>query len=153
MQPIMDGMRKILAQTRINEHPDDYSIVYIDPVDERNTRELLRDLRPFSSITYTQDEISVVLRSSDWAGLRGSFPRHKEEESYRLITFDLVLDLSIVGFLSVVSTALAEEGVPLATVVRLRAQRFGKPLLAGCGRGSQFRHSEEPQATKNRVCC
>jgi hypothetical protein len=33
------------------------------------------------------------------------------EGPYRLFTFDIVLDLSIVGFMSVVSTALTESGI------------------------------------------
>ena len=107
------GRRKILAETRVKEHPDDYSIVFIEPRDEEKARTLLRDLKPYSSVTYTGEEISVVLRSADWAKLKASFPGYKAEGPYRLITFDIVLDLSIVGFLSVVSTALAEAGVSI----------------------------------------
>jgi len=113
MKSVSEGMKKIFAATIIKEHPDDYSIVYIDPADEKKAREELKDLKPFSSVTYTEDEISVVLRVSDWAKLKKGFLNHKEEGPYKLITFDIVLDLSIIGFLSVVSTALAENDVPI----------------------------------------
>ena len=113
MVPITPDMKKILAKTRVKEHPDDYSIVFIGPRDEEKARTLLRDLKPYSSVTYAGEEVSVVLRSSDWAKLKANFTGHKEEEPYRLITFDIILDLSIVGFLSVVSTALAESGVSI----------------------------------------
>ena len=113
MNPIPENMRKIFAATIIKEHMDDYSIVYIDPAYEKKAREVLKDLKPFSSVTYTEEEVSLVLRSSDWASLKEGFPRHKEEGPYRLITFDIVLDLSIIGFLSVVSTALAENDVSI----------------------------------------
>jgi len=106
-------MRRILAETRVKEHPDDYSIVYIDPRQETKARTLLHDLRPYSSVTYASEEVSVVLRSSDWEKLRDEFPGYKEEGPYRLLTFDIVLDLSIVGFLSVVSTALADAGISI----------------------------------------
>jgi uncharacterized protein len=109
--PISGDMRKILAKTVIKEHPDDYSIVFIDPEHGKEAWDLAGDLKPFTSFTITVDEVSVVLRSSDWVKLRGSFPGNKEEGPYRLITFDIVLDLSVVGFLSVVSTTLAESGV------------------------------------------
>ena len=36
-----------------------------------------------------------------------------EEGPYRLITFEIVLDLSVVGFLAAVSARLAEEGVSI----------------------------------------
>ena len=110
---ISGDMKKILAKTMVKEHPDDFSIVYIDPQQDEKARTLLRDLRHFSSITYTSEEVSVVLRSGDWVDLRGNFPGYKEEGPYRLLTFDIVLDLSIVGFLSVVSTALADAGVSI----------------------------------------
>jgi hypothetical protein len=109
-------MRRILAETRVKEHPDDYSIVYIDPRQETKARTLLHDLRPYSSVTYTNEEVSVVLRSSDWAKLRAEFPWYKEEGPYRLLTFDIVLDLSIVGFLSVVSTALGDAGISIYAI-------------------------------------
>jgi len=111
--PITPDMRKILAEIRVKEHPDDYSIIFIEPRDEEKARTLLRDLKPYFSVIYTGEEVSVVLRSSEWTKLRASFPGHREERIYRLITFDIVLDLSIVGFLSVVSTALAESGVSI----------------------------------------
>jgi hypothetical protein len=113
MKPIPDGIRKILAATIVREHPDDYSIVYIDLADEEKAMAAMKDLKPFSSVTYTEDEISMVLRVSDWSKLKKGFPSHKEEGPYKLITFDIVLDLSIIGFLSVVSTALAENEIAI----------------------------------------
>jgi hypothetical protein len=109
-------VKRIFAETIVNEHPDDYSIVFIESRDEKKARTLLKDLRPYSSVTYTSEEVSVVLRSTDWARLKTNFPGYKEEEPYRLITFDIVLDLSLVGFLSVVSTALAESGVSIYAI-------------------------------------
>lgn len=106
-------MRKILAETAVKEHPNDYSIVYIEPRHEDKARTLLRDLSPYSSVTYAGEEVSVVLRSADWARLKANFPGSKEAGPYRLITFDIILDLSVVGFLSVVSTALANAGVSI----------------------------------------
>jgi hypothetical protein len=109
-------MKKILSQTIIKEHRDDYSIVYIDPGEDEKARTVLRNLKPYSSITYTVDEVSVVLRSMDWESLKENFRDYKVEGPYRLFTFDIVLDLSIVGFLSVISTALAESGVSVYAI-------------------------------------
>ena len=116
MVPIGGVLKKILAQTVIKENQDDYSIVFIDPGQKNEALDLLMNLKPFNSYTITSDEVSLVLRSSDWAKLSGSFPKNRTEEPYRLITFDIVLDLSLVGFLSVVSTALAESGVSVYAI-------------------------------------
>ena len=109
-------MKRIFADTIVKEHSDDYSIVFIEPRDEKKARKLLQDLRPYSSVTYAGEEVSVVLRSDDWVKLKASFPGCKEEGPYRLITFDIVLNLSLVGFLSVVSAALAKSGVSIFAI-------------------------------------
>jgi hypothetical protein len=113
---ISGDMKKILSRTIVKEHHDDYSIVYIDPGEDEKARTVLRDLKPYSSITYTEDEVSVVLRSTEWESLKENFRDYKVEGPYRLLTFDIVLDLSIVGFLSVVSTALSESDISVCAL-------------------------------------
>jgi len=55
----------------------------------------------------------VVLGETEWGRLKGGFRSYRVEGPYTLITFDIVLDLSLVGFLSVVSSVLADEGVSI----------------------------------------
>jgi hypothetical protein len=112
MQPSPE-MRPVFAQTTLKEHPDDYVIVSIKRDEEETARRLLFGLAPFSSVTFDHEEVSVVLRSADWEALRGDFDGYGLEGPYRLITFDIVLDLSLVGYLSVVSTRLAEAGISI----------------------------------------
>jgi hypothetical protein len=110
---LSEPMRRILSDTVIKEHTDDYTIVSIKLNEEAKARSLLRDLQPFSSVTYDNNEVSVVLRVSDWERLKGKFSGFEEAGPYKLLTFDIVLDLSIVGFLSVVSAVLAEKDVSI----------------------------------------
>jgi hypothetical protein len=111
-----EPMRRILSETVVKEHADDYRVVSIKLDEEAKARSLLRDLQPFSSVTYDNNEVSVVLRASDWERLQGEFSGFDEAGPYKLLTFDIVLDLSIVGFLSVVSAMLAEEGVSIYAI-------------------------------------
>jgi len=106
-------MRRLFAETRLREHPDDYVIVSIDPVEGERARGLTSGISPFGSLTFDRDEVSLVLKSGEWEGLKDDFDKFQVAGPYRLITFDIVLDLSIVGFLAVVSAALAEEGVSI----------------------------------------
>jgi hypothetical protein len=108
-----EPMRRILSDTVVKEHPDEYRVVSIKLDEEAKARSLLRDLQPFSSVTYDNNEVSVVLRASDWEKLKGEFSGFDESGLYRLLTFDIVLDLSIVGFLSVISAVLAEDGISI----------------------------------------
>jgi len=110
---LSEPMRRILSETVVKEHAEDYTIVSVRPDEEAKARDLLGRLKPFTSITYDGNEVSVVLMASDWERLRGEFHGFAEAGPYRLLTFDIVLDLSIVGFLSVVSAMLAEEGVSI----------------------------------------
>ena len=110
---LSDSIKELFAKTRIFEHPNDYVIVSIDRVEEAEARKLLKDVSPFSSVTFDREEVSLVVRSDEWDALKGCFSSAREAGPYRLITFDIVLDLSIVGFLSVVSALLAEEGISI----------------------------------------
>jgi hypothetical protein len=119
--PIDENIRRLLANTRIVVYPDDFTIVSIDWREEAKVRRLLRDMEAFSSVTFEAAEISLVMRADRWAELRNKFNSFREERPYRLITFDIVLDLSVVGFMALVSAKLAEAGVsiyPLSTFLR-----------------------------------
>ncbi len=108
-----DHIRRLLAETEITLHPDSFTIVSIDRSEEDKARGILADLDPFSSMTFDVSEVSLVVKVEDWAVLRERFEEYREEGPYRLITFDIVLDLAIVGFMAVVSRRLADEGVSI----------------------------------------
>ncbi len=106
-----EEMRPVFASTVIKQHPEDYLIVSIDRAEEALARERLKGIQPFSSVTYDYAEVSVILKAEEWDGVKTGFKEYQVEGPYTLITFDIVLDLSLVGFLSVVSAILAENGV------------------------------------------
>jgi hypothetical protein len=103
----------LLSSTEILVHPEDYVLISIRLEDESRARKILDRADAFSSITFDYSEVSLVLKSDEWDRLRGGFRGYKEDGPYRLITFDIVLDLSIVGFLAAVSARLAEAGVSI----------------------------------------
>ncbi len=106
-------MRPVFASTVLKTHPEDYLVVSIDRAEEERARAAFMDLKPWSSVTYDHMEVSVVLNESQWEEFRDGFTAYRVEGPYTLITFDVVLDLSLVGFLSVVSSVLADEGVSI----------------------------------------
>lgn len=110
---IPDSISDLLSETKIVAHPDDFTIVSIDRKEEDAARRLLKGLTAFSSITFDAAEVSLVLKMEEWDRLKGRFRDFREEGPYRLITFDIVLDLSVVGFLAAVSSFLADEGISI----------------------------------------
>lgn len=109
---ISPEMRRVFASSKLRVHPDDYVIASLDPA-QRAEALVFCVLKPFTSVTWCGDEVSVVARWSDWEKKGVGFSEAKVEGPYTLITFDIVLDLDLVGYLSVVSAALAEAGVSI----------------------------------------
>lgn len=110
---IGDDVRKLIAATEVVLYPDPLMIVSVSRDEEEKARRLMEDLEPFSSITFDVSEVSLVLKANEWDGLKENFHDYEEEGPYRLITFDIVLDLAIVGYLAVISRVLADEGISI----------------------------------------
>ena len=109
-------MTPVFASTTLKLHPDQYTIVSLPVKHQDKALELFKPLTPFSSITVDTAEVSLILKASDWDMMKDEFSVFEEEGPYRVITFDIVLDLSLVGFLSVVSAILADEGISIYAV-------------------------------------
>jgi hypothetical protein len=109
-------LKPVFASTKIKEHPEDYTIVSINRKEEKKTREILKNIEPWSSVTFDLEEISVVLKEDEWKRIKNHFQVYQEESPYRLLTFDIVLDLDLVGYLSVISGLLTKEGISIYAV-------------------------------------
>ena len=110
---IGDDIRKLIAATEVVLYPEPLMIVSVSRDEEEKARHLTEDLEPFSSITFDVSEVSLVLKTEEWDGLKGNFHDFEEEGPYRLITFDIVLDLAIVGYMAVISRILADAGISI----------------------------------------
>jgi hypothetical protein len=58
-------------------------------------------------------EVTLILDEIDLANMRPGLSGAKIENGYRMLTFDIVLELSVVGFLAEVSRILADAGVAI----------------------------------------
>jgi hypothetical protein len=76
----------------------------------------------FCALIVDKDEVSLIIPAEALADFAPRLPGHKaSSKPYRLITFDIPLDLDLVGFMARVSTALAGAGIsimPLAAYSR-----------------------------------
>ena len=61
-------------------------------------------------------EVTLVLGEQDLANMRAGLADAKIEQGYRMLTFDIVLELSIVGFMAEVSRILAHANVPILPI-------------------------------------
>ena len=112
MQP-SEEMLPFFANTQLKEHDSDYLIIKIDHHFEEETREKFSVFTSFKSFTVDHDEISLIVKSVEWENCKDGFPEYIQEGPFRLITFDIILDLSLIGYLSVVTSVLADEGISI----------------------------------------
>lgn len=68
---------------------------------------------PFMSCMIDKDEISLVMPLSTWEQTQNRLSNAKQEGAFRLITFDIALDFSLVGFMALVAQRLADAQVSL----------------------------------------
>ena len=111
-----EKMIPVFASTSLRLHQRDYMIVSLPIGEKERALELFKPLDPFSSITIDSEEVSLILGEDDWERIKSSFSEYLVEGPYGAITFDIVLDLSLVGYLSVVSAVLADAGVSIYAV-------------------------------------
>ena len=116
MRHIPREMIPVFAYTKLKLHRRDYMIVSLPVIEKEKTLDLFKPLDPFSSITFDFDEVSLVIGANDWRKIKDYFEEYEVEGHYKAITFDIVLDLNLVGYLSVVSSVLAEAGVSIYAV-------------------------------------
>ncbi len=111
-----EEMIPVFASSELKLHPREYMIVSLPVVEKERALDLFKPLMPFSSVTIDSEEVSLILGTDDWKEMQDSFPSYEVEGPYRAITFDIVLDLSLVGYLSVVSAVLADAGISIYAV-------------------------------------
>ena len=58
-------------------------------------------------------ETTLLLDEIDFANIRNALENAKVESDFRLLTFDVELDFSVVGFLAEISRILAEAEIPI----------------------------------------
>lgn len=109
-------MMPVFASTELRLHPVDYMIVSMPLGEKEKVLEVFKSLEPFSSITFDTEELSLILEVDYWETIKDNFGEYLVEGPYNAITFDIVLDLSLVGYLSVVSAVLADAGVSIYAV-------------------------------------
>lgn len=108
------GLRHLLAKTKLFTDAKDYVIMRL-PVDQvkEAARLIAQTSRPFTAMLRDKDEVTLVLPRADWGLLDVTVDVSEASPDYRLITFDLPLELGLVGYLATMSSTVAEAGVSI----------------------------------------
>jgi len=122
------GLRHVVAQTRLFTDARNYIIVRLPLTQITEAALLVRQLHsPLVSLTWDKDELSLILPAEAWESCRPGFEILNESPEYRLITFDLPLDLGLVGYLALMAATVAEAGVSIYPVSAFSRDHFFVP--------------------------
>ena len=58
-------------------------------------------------------EVTLLVDDTDFDAMRVGLRDARVEKGFRLLSFDIELDFTIVGFLALVTAKLAEHGIPI----------------------------------------
>ena len=112
----MKNAKEILRSARVEVATETFALV---GTTRAGLLELLGDssLSPRMSAPFMifmdAHEVTLILDEIDLANMRPGLGGARIEGGYRMLTFDIVLDLSVVGFMAEVSRILSDAGVTI----------------------------------------
>ena len=110
----MDPAQQALVNAALYVDESDYALIHLPAPAITAAAGVLAEIgEPFSALIVDKDEITLVLPDGDWQGFKARLPDHRATGPFRLITSDTPLALDLVGFLALVSRALAEADVTM----------------------------------------
>ncbi|MBK9165507.1 MAG: ACT domain-containing protein [Acidobacteria bacterium] len=110
---------ELLASTQVVVLPETYSLVGLA---EAEWTRLIEDpaLSPRMSTPFMifrdPHEVTMLLDDVDFRTMQHALRSAKVERGFRLLTFDTVMDFTVVGFLAAVASILAEASVSIVAL-------------------------------------
>lgn len=109
-------IESILKTARVEVSPEIFSLVSLTDDQWRallaNPEHSPRMTSPFM-ILKDRWEVTLLVDETDFAAMNPGLNGAKIEKGLRLLTFDVALDFTVVGFLSFISDRLAAANVPI----------------------------------------
>ena len=107
---------ELLRKTRVEVMPETFALVSLE--NERWLKLLENpELSPRMSAPFMifkdRWEVTLLLDEIDFEAMRVGLREAKIERGFRLLSFDIELDFSVVGFFAFISQKLAEKGIPI----------------------------------------
>jgi len=111
---VHERARALWAKTTLHVWPEAYHLVSL-PVTALGEAAALVSRTPdgFSCLVRERDEVSLTIAAAAWAESPLRPSARGDEGPFRVITFDLDLDLAVTGYLAPAAEALAAAGVPI----------------------------------------
>ncbi len=105
--------RAVWARTRLHLWPESYVLASLPVAALGEAALLLARASGFSALLLERDEVSVTLAEGLWRESALRTRALAEAGPYRAVTFDVNIDLGVVGYLAPAAARLAEAGVSI----------------------------------------
>lgn len=110
-------LAEVVRTMRWRTRPERLALVGIDPLEQPVALRLVSGITgKLWQLTVEPEVVTLLLDERDWRQLSPAFPRARVERPYRAISFEVDFPPDFVGFLALVSGALASAGVPILAV-------------------------------------
>ncbi len=125
----LQDLTQIMADLPLYTDGQEYVVVHLPSAALTAAAGVLAEARaPFGAVLVDKDEVTLILEDGRWEDLKARLPGHESTGPHRLITFDLPLDMGLIGFMAAVSRALAEAGVPILALSAYRRDHLLVPV-------------------------
>lgn len=115
----MNAAAELLKKTRVEVAPETFSLVSVRRAEWlkllENPELSPRMSAPFM-IFLDKWEVTLLLDEADFGAIRRAVRDAKIESGFRLLSFDIELDWSVVGFFAEISKILAEAGIAIGAI-------------------------------------
>lgn len=112
----MNDAAEILRKCRCRIAPETYNLVSLDDAEWKRLLEN-PELSPRMSAPFMifRDafEVTLMLDDTDFTTIRHAVRDAKIERGFRMLTFETVLDFTVVGFMAEISRILAQAGISI----------------------------------------
>lgn len=109
----------LLSKTKVEIQPETFALISLQ---QNEFQKLLEnpELSPRMTAPFMifkdKYEITLLLDETDFASVRNNLENAKVEIGFRLLTFEIVLDFNVFGFLAEITRILAEAEIPIVAL-------------------------------------
>jgi hypothetical protein len=109
-----EKIRKLWARTHIRLWPETYRLVSLRHESLSLAAEMVsRSTGRFSALVVEKDEVSLTVEETLWNSRSESVPHRTVSGPYRVITFQLDVDLGVCGYFAPAAVLLAKAQIPI----------------------------------------
>jgi hypothetical protein len=117
---LIPSVARLLARLKLRVDPRRFLVVRVPSSLSISMRKALADVHAPFFVQFFAGGQTVVLAEDEWMRVGARFPGARESRGYCLITLEVELEPDTESYLSAVTGALADEGIPAEVLSSFR---------------------------------